>query len=111
MIGGAVTLDAKQIFARFRGEQHTKIDSEVRNSGLGMHLIAGLAYHVSDGVFKLDFQNLHWARGRHLPPDLGERQIAAVAPNVLNRSFDATANGLRTSPTCGRRRTGSTSLR
>ena len=28
-------------------------------------------------------------RRRRLPPDLGERQVAAVAPNVLDRSFDA----------------------
>lgn len=31
------------------------------------------------------------ARRRRLPPDLGERQVAAVAPNVLDRSFDAAA--------------------
>ncbi len=30
-------------------------------------------------------------RRRRLPPDLGERQVAAVAPNVLDRSFDAAA--------------------
>src|SRR5580704_3208981 len=30
-------------------------------------------------------------RRRRLPPDLGERQVAAVAPNVLNRSFEALA--------------------
>jgi putative transposase len=30
-------------------------------------------------------------RRRRLPPDLGERQVAAVAPNVLNRSFEASA--------------------
>ena len=30
-------------------------------------------------------------RRRCLPPDLGERQIAAVAANVLDRSFDAPA--------------------
>ena len=30
-------------------------------------------------------------RRRRLPPHLGERQTAAVAPNVLNRSFDALA--------------------
>src|ERR1017187_4785266 len=28
-------------------------------------------------------------RRRRLPPDLGERQIAAVAPHVLDRSFEA----------------------
>jgi len=30
-------------------------------------------------------------RRRRLPPDLGERQVAAVAANVLDRSFDAAA--------------------
>jgi len=30
-------------------------------------------------------------RRRRLPPDLGERQVAAVAPNVLDRSFEAAA--------------------
>jgi putative transposase len=30
-------------------------------------------------------------RRRRLPPDLGERQAAAVASNVLDRSFDAPA--------------------
>jgi transposase InsO family protein len=30
-------------------------------------------------------------RRRRLPPDLGERQVGAVAPNVLGRSFEAPA--------------------
>jgi len=30
-------------------------------------------------------------RRRRLPPDLGERQIGAIAPNVLDRSFEADA--------------------
>src|SRR5258705_87516 len=30
-------------------------------------------------------------RRRRLPPDLGERQVAAVAPNALDRSFEAPA--------------------
>ena len=30
-------------------------------------------------------------RRRRLPPDLGERQASAVAPNVLDRSFEAAA--------------------
>jgi putative transposase len=30
-------------------------------------------------------------RRRRLPPDMGERQVAAVAPNVLDRSFEALA--------------------
>ena len=43
-------------------------------------------------------------RRRRLPPDLGERQVAAVAANVLNRT---TVNGLPTSRMCGRLRAGS----
>ena len=34
-------------------------------------------------------------RRRRLPPDVGERQTAAVAPNVLDRSFAAAAPNLR----------------
>jgi putative transposase len=34
-------------------------------------------------------------RRRRLPPDPGERQAAAVAPNVLDRSFDAAAPNRR----------------
>lgn len=30
-------------------------------------------------------------RRRRLPPDLGERQVGAIAPNVLDRSFEAEA--------------------
>ena len=48
-------------------------------------------------------------RRRRLPPDLGERQTGAIAANMLDRSFEAsapTANGLLTSPTSGRRRAG-----
>ena len=30
-------------------------------------------------------------RRRRLPPDLGERQATAVSPNVLNRTFEASA--------------------
>ena len=30
-------------------------------------------------------------RRRRLPPDLGERQVAAIAPNVLDRGFEAPA--------------------
>ena len=52
-------------------------------------------------------------RRRRLPPDVGERQPAAVAPNVLDRSFEACApiaNGSLTSPISGRRKAGSTWL-
>ena len=30
-------------------------------------------------------------RRRRLPPDLGERPVTAVAPNVLDRTFEAAA--------------------
>ena len=43
--------------------------------------------------------------------DLGERQAAAVAPNVLDRTFEAplpTANGSLTSPISGPRKAGCT---
>jgi putative transposase len=49
-------------------------------------------------------------RRRRLPPELGERRASAVVPNVLDRSFDAsapTAAGLLTSRTSGRRNAGS----
>ena len=50
-------------------------------------------------------------RRRRLPPDLGDRQVGFVAPNVLDRGFEApapTANGSRTSPMSGPRKDGST---
>ena len=50
-------------------------------------------------------------RRRRLPPDLGDRQPGSVAPNVLDRGFEAlhpTANGSQTSPMCGPRKDGST---
>jgi putative transposase len=46
-----------------------------------------------------------------LPPDLGERQVVGVAPNVptaASRRLLPTANGLPTSPTSGPRKAGST---
>ena len=49
-------------------------------------------------------------RRRRLPPDLGERQASAVAPNVLDRGFEAphlTANGSLTSRMSGLQRAGS----
>ena len=49
-------------------------------------------------------------RRRRLPPDLGERQATAVAPNVLDRTSTPLlpiANGLLTSRMCGQRRVGS----
>jgi putative transposase len=50
-------------------------------------------------------------RRRRLPADVGERQTAAVAQNVLDRAFDAAApntDGLPISPMSGQRRAGST---
>ena len=48
---------------------------------------------------------------RRLPFDLGPRPEHSIAPNVLQRQFARprrTANGSRTSPTCGRARDGCT---
>jgi putative transposase len=47
-------------------------------------------------------------RRRRLPPDQGERQAGAVAPNVLERSFSAPATvvGLPTLPISGRPKAG-----
>jgi len=53
-----------------------------------------LADGVSCGLHRIErlmrLQTLR-ARRRRLPPDLGERQAFAVAPNVLDRSFEAPA--------------------
>ncbi len=47
-------------------------------------------------------------RRRRLPPDLGERQATAVAPNVLDRSFEASAPNRKwiADCMCGQRRVG-----
>jgi putative transposase len=54
-------------------------------------------------------------RRRRLPPDLGERQVAVVAANVLDIAASKrplpTANGSPTSPMSGPRRAGSMWLR
>jgi hypothetical protein len=53
-------------------------------------------------------------RRRRPPPDLGERQVTAVAANVLDapsRHPLPTANGLLILPTCGPRKVGSVLLR
>src|SRR4030088_2809649 len=55
-----------------------------------------LAGGVSCGLHRIERlmrQQALKARPRpsRLPPDLGERQVAAVAPNVLDRSFEAAA--------------------
>ena len=42
-------------------------------------------------------------RRRRLPPDLGERQIAAVAANVLGRSFTSSLHSSTSRPRGGRR--------
>jgi transposase InsO family protein len=50
-------------------------------------------------------------RRRRLPPDLGDRPVGSIAPNVLDRGFEATApnpNGSRTSPMSGPRKAGCT---
>jgi len=74
-----------------------------------------LAERVSCGLHRIErlmrLQALRARpRRRRLPPELGERRASAVVPNVLDRSFDAsapTAAGLLTSRTSGRRNAGS----
>jgi transposase InsO family protein len=49
-------------------------------------------------------------RRRRLPPDLGERQVAVSPPTcstAASKRLLPTANGLPTSPMCGRQRAGS----
>jgi putative transposase len=55
-----------------------------------------LAEGVSCGLHRIERLMRHQAlkarpRRRRLPPDLGERQTFAVAPNMLDRGFDAPA--------------------
>src|SRR5947199_10620220 len=59
-------------------------------------LLLALAEGVSCGVHRIErlmrLQALKARpRRRRLPPDLGERQATAVDPNVLERTFDASA--------------------
>src|SRR5262249_59643498 len=47
-------------------------------------------WHGIEGATRLESLKAR-PRGGRVPPDLGERQATAVAANVLERSFDASA--------------------
>ena len=106
-----------------RSRSNEELGAKVRSSFLASDRTYGarrvwhdmLAEGVSCGLHRIErlmrLQALKARpRRRRLPPDLGERQVAAVAANVLARTFEGplpTANGLPTSPMCGRQRAGS----
>jgi putative transposase len=110
---------------RSRGDE--ELGAKVRASFIGSDRTYGarrvwrdlLAEGISCGLHRIErlmrLQALKARpRRRRLPPDLGERQVAAVAANVLDRTFAAPApiaNGLQILPTCGPLRAGSTSPR
>ena len=87
-----------------RSRSDEELAAKVRASFLGSDRTYGarrvwhdlLAEGVSCGLHRIErlmrLQALRARpRRRRLPPDLGERQAAAVAPNVLDRSFEAPA--------------------
>jgi len=87
-----------------RSQNNEELSAKVRASFLASDRTYGarrvwhdmLAEGVSCGLHRIErlmrLQALKARpRRRRLPPDLGERQIAAVAPNVLDRSFEAPA--------------------
>ena len=85
-----------------------------RQAGVARHACGGrVVWTASDRAFDATTGSRVRPRRRRLPPDLGERQIAAVAPNVLNRTSKRplpTANGSPTSRMSGQRKVGSTWL-
>jgi len=87
-----------------RSRDNEELAAKVRASFLGSDRTYGarrvwrdmLAEGISCGLHRIErlmrLQALKARpRRRRLPPDLGERQAAAVAPNVLDRSFEAPA--------------------
>jgi len=85
-----------------RSRSDEELGAKVRASFLGSDRTYGarrvwhdmLAEGISCGLHRIErlmrLQALKARpRRRRLPPDLGERQVAAVAPNVLDRSFEA----------------------
>ena len=87
-----------------RSRSDAALAAKVRTSFIGSDRTYGarrvwhdmLAEDVSCGLHRIErlmrLQALKARpRRRRLPPDLGERQVAAVAPNVLDRSFEAAA--------------------
>jgi putative transposase len=87
-----------------RSRSDEELGAKVRASFIGSDRTYGagrvwhdlLAEGVSCGLHRIErlmrLQALKARpRRRRLPPDLGERQASAVAPNVLDRSFQAPA--------------------
>jgi putative transposase len=87
-----------------RSRSDEELDAKVRTSFLASDRIYGarrvwhdlLAEGVSCGLHRIErlmrIQPFRARpRRRRLPPDLGERQAATVAPNVLDRGFEAPA--------------------
>ena len=87
-----------------RSRDDDELGAKVRASFLGSDRTYGarrvwrdlLAEGISCGLHRIErlmrLQALKARpRRRRLPPDLGERQAGAVAPNVLDRSFEAAA--------------------
>ena len=61
-----------------------------RQAGVARPLAISCGLHRIERLMRLQALKAR-PRRRRLPPDPGERQVAAVAPNVLDRSFEATA--------------------
>ena len=87
-----------------RSRSDAELGAKVRASFLAIDRTYGarrvwhdmLAEGVSSGLHRIErvmrLQALQARpRRRRLPPDLGERQVAAVAPNALNRTFELPA--------------------
>jgi putative transposase len=87
-----------------RGRSNEELGAKVRASFIASDrsYSAGRVWHdllaegVSCGLHRIErlmrLQALKARpRRRRLPPDLGERQVAAVAANVLDRTFEASA--------------------
>ena len=105
-----------------RSRNDEELGAKVRASFLGSDRTYGarrlwhdvLSEGARCGLHRIE--RLMWLQGlkarprrRRLPPDPGERQTAAVAPNVLDRSFAAPVpitDGLPISPMSGQRRAG-----
>jgi putative transposase len=87
-----------------RSRSHEDLAAKVRASFLASHCTYGatrvrrdlIAAGIACGLHRIErLMRLHGLRARprrrRLPPDLGERAAAAVAANVLDRSFQAPA--------------------
>src|SRR5512132_1426799 len=80
---------AAKVRASFLASDRTYGARRVWRDLLAEGLSCGL--HRSERLMRLQALKAR-PRRRRLPPDLGERQAGAVAPNVLDRTFDAAAD-------------------